>query len=181
MDINQSQDGLELHRERICALWQRLQAVVEDLDRLRTIHCRVTEGRLEAVRLSAALGVSDQRRSNWLRRDIAGWLDRMEARYEGINTAPHHSIKRSRLTKADWDWIAQLVGGRGKLTFESMALIIRHHATTLSKPHLTQLSASTLWRNRGQLTVRLRETPTGVPFGRARRRRIANATRITIN
>jgi hypothetical protein len=153
-------------KAKVEQLWARLEQVVAEIDRLRTVHCYATAGKKASVRLAAALGISRQRRHYWMRGDLEEWLRLLERRLEMNGHIPTPR-RRSRLTQSDWDWIAQVLAGRRGLRWQTIERIIRNEAAASeAHAHLRTISAATLWRHRGEISVRLREHPLGVPFRR---------------
>jgi hypothetical protein len=157
-------------KARIERLWSELETLVGELDRLRTVHCFATAGKKASVRLSGALGISRQRRHYWMRSNLDAWLSQLEKRLQ-LNGSIPSPRRRSRISNADWDWIAKTLAGRRGLRWVTIERLIRGQAAASPQyAHLSKISATTLWRHRGEIAVRLREHPYGVPFRTSTRR-----------
>lgn len=99
------------------------------------------------------LKISRQTRNNWLKRDLAEWLEIWDKRLAAVESkTPPPKKKRARISESEWAWIARvLANAPGASWKQRQKSVVSAAARDVLYGHLRGISEVTLWRNRARI------------------------------
>lgn len=113
------------------------------------------ENKRRAVETAEWLGISKQTRHNWLKRDLAEWLEIWEQRLKSRQDGTPPSMKqREVISEAEWRWMALILRNTPARSWSfRQRTIAAAAAKDPINAHLRNISRVTLWRNRDKLVA----------------------------